>query len=130
ALPAPPPEHEVTPRRRLARQLLHQAGLADARLPDDEEEASAARAGVFQARAQLHELVLPPDEYRLRALEGTRHRRDHSALAPSRQGWVGSARFATNDAPSRRAGHGTACPSRRRRVRCCGTASSTRGTTR
>src|SRR5207247_583897 len=86
ALPAPPPEHEVTPRRRLARQLLHQAGLADARLPDDEEEASAARAGVFQARAQLHELAVSTDEDRLRALEGRRHRRDHSALAHSRQG--------------------------------------------
>src|SRR5436309_1413782 len=86
ALPAPPPEHEVTPRRRLARQLLHQAGLADARLPDDEEEASAARDGVFQTRAQLHELVVSADEDRLRALVGRRHRRDHSALAHSRQG--------------------------------------------
>src|SRR5947209_10786751 len=77
--PAPPPEHEVTPLRSLTRQLLHQPGLPDARLPDDEQEASAARDGVFQTRAQLHELVVSTDEDR-------RHRRDHSALAASRQG--------------------------------------------
>ena len=79
ALPAPPPEHEVTPRRGLTRQLLHEPGLPDARLPDDEEEASAAGGGVFQTRAQLHELVVSTDEDR-------RHRGDHSALTGSRQG--------------------------------------------
>src|SRR5438874_9277705 len=77
--PAPPPEHEVTPLRGLTRQLLHQPGLPDARLPDDEEEASPAGGGVFQTRAQLHELVVPTDEDRL-------HRRDHSAVTERWQG--------------------------------------------
>src|SRR2546423_4155555 len=83
--PAPPPEHEVTLLRGLTTQLLHQPGLPDARLPDDEEEASAARDGVFQTRAQLHELVVSTDEDRLRAWVGRRHRREHPAVADSRQ---------------------------------------------
>src|SRR5439155_9361451 len=105
AFPAPPPEHEVTLLRGLTTQLLHQAGLADARLPDDEEEASAARDGVFQTRAQLHEFVVPTDEDRLRALAGRRHRRDHSALAHSRQG-----RDAPPASRSRLEAGGTAAP--------------------
>src|SRR5207253_9063468 len=51
AFPAPPPEHEVTPLRGLAGQLLNQPGLPDARLPDDEERSSAAPDGVFKTRA-------------------------------------------------------------------------------
>src|SRR5207249_4006420 len=112
AFPAPSPEDEVTPLRGFTPQLLHQPGLPDARLPDDEEEASAARDGGFQTRPQLHELVVSTDEGRLRALEGRRHHRDHSALAGSRQG---------QDAPrlmiegSRMAAFPTACRSGRGR---------------
>jgi hypothetical protein len=80
--------------RRAAGDLLCQAGLADARFPDDEHEPSVTRDRGLEPRLQLGQLQFPAEQRRADRLLARRHAGQHAAPEPGL--YRANAAFATS----------------------------------